>query len=55
MENQEKLEAEADWDNSNDEQEPQAASDKPNIHNFVGLVLGLARGLMDSGAQQPVV
>ena len=49
------LETEADWDTSNDEPEPQAASCKPNIRNFVGLVLGPARGLTDTGAQQLVV
>ena len=49
------LETEADWDTSNDERQPQAASCKPNIRNFVGLVLGPARGLTDTGAPQPVV
>ena len=49
------LETEADWDTSNDGRQPQAASCKPNIRNFVGLVLGPARGLTDTGAQQPVV
>ena len=34
-----KFDAEADWDTSIDEQEPQAASCKPNTHNFDGLVL----------------
>ena len=55
VENQDKLEAEADWDNSNDEQEPQAAGDKPNVHNFAGSFLGPASGLTDTGAQQLVV
>ena len=50
-----KLEDEADWDTPNDEMEPQAASCKPNIHNFVGLIWGPARGLTDTGAQQPAV
>ena len=45
----------ADWNTSNDEPEPQAASGKPNINKFVGLILGPARGLTDTGAQQPVV
>ena len=50
-----KLENEADWDTPNDEPEPQAASCKPNIHNFVGLIWEPARGLTDTGAQQPVL
>ena len=49
------LETEADWDISNDEPRPQAASYEPNVHNFVGLVFGPARGLTDTGAQQLVV
>ena len=49
------LETEADWDTSNDGRQPQASSCKPNIQNFVGLVLGPARGLTDTGAQQLVV
>ena len=50
-----KLEDEAHWDTPIDEPEPQAAICKPNIHNFVGLILGPARGLTDTGAQKPVV
>ena len=49
------LETEADWDISNDEPRPQTASYEPNVHNFVGLVFGPARGLTDTGAQQLVV
>ena len=49
------LEREADWNTSNDEPEPQAASGKPDINKFVGLILGPARGLTDIGAPQPVV
>ena len=44
------LEAEADWDTSNDEREQQAAICTLNLHNLVGLVLGPARGLTDAGA-----
>ena len=50
-----KLEDVAGWVTPNDEPEPQAASWRPNIHNVVGLILGSARGLTDTGAQQPVV
>ena len=49
------LEREAGWNTSNDEPEQQAASGKPDINTFVGLILGPARGLTDTGAQQPVV
>ena len=49
------IERVADWNTSNDEPEPQAASGKLDINKFVGLILGPARGLTDIGAQQPVV
>ena len=49
------LEREAGWNTSNDEPEQQAASGKPDINTFVGLILGPARGLTDTGAPQPVV
>ena len=48
------FENEADWAASNDEPEQRDDTSKPKHHNFVGLILGPARGLTDTGAQQPV-
>ena len=50
-----KLENVAAWETSNDEPETQDANCKMKQHNFVGLILGPPRGLVDTGAQQPVV
>ena len=49
------FENEADRDATSDEPEQQDDKSKPKHHNFVGLILGPARGLTDTGAQPPVV
>ena len=46
---------EADWTAPGDQPESQNNSSKPKHNHFGGLVLGPARGLTDTGAQQPVV
>ena len=52
------VENEADWDATSDEPEQQDDKSKPKPHNFdnfIGLILGPARGSTETGAQQHVV